>query len=218
MSPGAVHKILVAIDGSPGGQKALETAIELAKLTRAELHALTVEGKLPAYAATIGEDQFFGTVARLARDQAREEGVDIQVDVLPGHAAELIVRHAGKGDFDLVVVGHKGHFLEDYLPGSTADRVAHWANLGLLALLLAAKIVPKLFGVYPLARRYAAPHGIFTTLLMSTGLTFGTISSLYGLNTGIINKTQFSLLITVVVLSAIIPTAIAQRFFQPEIA
>ena len=95
---------------------------------------------------------------------------------------------------------------------------AVWANLGLLALLLAAKIVPKLFGVYPLGRRYAAPHGIFTTLLMSTGLTFGTISSLYGLNAGIINKTQFSLLITVVVLSAIIPTAIAQRFFQPEIA
>ncbi len=51
---------------------------------------------------------------------------------------------------------------------------------------------------------------------MSTGLTFGTISSLYGLNVGIINQTQFSLLITVVVLSAVVPTAIAQRFFQPE--
>jgi hypothetical protein len=51
---------------------------------------------------------------------------------------------------------------------------------------------------------------------MSTGLTFGTITSLYGLSAGIIDKTQFSLLITVVVLSAIIPTAIAQRFFQPE--
>jgi nucleotide-binding universal stress UspA family protein len=129
------QKILVAIDGSPGGQKALETAIELAKLTRAELHALAVEGKLPAYAATIGEvdevkrekDQFFGTIARLARDQAREEGIDLQVEVLPGHAAELIVRQANKGDFDLVVVGHKGHFLEDYLLGSTADRVAHHA-------------------------------------------------------------------------------------------
>ena len=95
------QKILVAIDGSPGGQKALETAIELAKLTRAELHGLAVEGKLPAYAATIGEvdevkrekDQFFGTIARLARDQAREKGIDLQVEVLPGHAAELIVRH-----------------------------------------------------------------------------------------------------------------------------
>ena len=129
------QKILVAIDGSSGGQKALEIAIELAKLSRVELHALAVEGKLPAYAATIGEvdevkrekDQFFGTIARLARDQAREEGVDLQIEVLPGHAAELIVRHAANGGFDLVVVGHKGHFLEDYLLGTTADRVAHHA-------------------------------------------------------------------------------------------
>ena len=50
---------------------------------------------------------------------------------------------------------------------------------------------------------------------MSTGLTFGTISALYGLNAHIIDRTQFSLLIAVVVLSAIVPTAIAQRFFQP---
>jgi Kef-type K+ transport system membrane component KefB len=90
-------------------------------------------------------------------------------------------------------------------------------NLGLLALLFAGKMVPKLLGVYPLARRFTAPHATFTTLLMSTGLTFGTISSLYGLNAGIIDRTQFSLLITVVVLSAIVPTAIAQRFFQPGV-
>ena len=48
---------------------------------------------------------------------------------------------------------------------------------------------------------------------MSTGLTFGTITSLYGLYAGIIDRTQFSLLIAVVVLSAIVPTAIAQRFY-----
>ncbi len=51
---------------------------------------------------------------------------------------------------------------------------------------------------------------------MSTGLTFGTIASLYGLNAGIIDKTQFSLLVTVVVLSAIVPTAIAERWFLPD--
>jgi Kef-type K+ transport system membrane component KefB len=93
---------------------------------------------------------------------------------------------------------------------------AVWGNLGILALLFAGKMVPKLVGIYPLARRFTEPHAIFTTLLMSTGLTFGTISSLYGLNAGIIDRTQFSLLITVVVLSAILPTAIAQRFFQPH--
>ena len=85
-----------------------------------------------------------------------------------------------------------------------------------LSLLFAGKMVPKLMGVYPLARRFTAPHAVFTTLLMSTGLTFGTITSLYGLNAHIIDRTQFSLLITVVVLSAIVPTAIAQRFFQPH--
>jgi Kef-type K+ transport system membrane component KefB len=94
---------------------------------------------------------------------------------------------------------------------------ALWANLGVLALLFAAKLLPKLGAVYPLARRFTAPHGAFTTLLMSTGLTFGTISSLYGLNAGIIDRTQFSLLIAVVILSAIVPTAIAQRFFQPVV-
>ena len=93
---------------------------------------------------------------------------------------------------------------------------ALWANLGILALLFAGKMVPKLVGVYPLARRFTAPHAAFTTLLMSTGLTFGTISSLYGLNAGIIDRTQFSLLVGVVVLSAIVPTVIAQRFYQPD--
>jgi Kef-type K+ transport system membrane component KefB len=90
------------------------------------------------------------------------------------------------------------------------------SNLGVLGLLIVAKMVPKLAGVYPLARRYTAPHAAFTTLLMSTGLTFGTITSLYGLQSGIIDQTQFSLLISVVVLSAIVPTAIAQRLFAPR--
>jgi Kef-type K+ transport system membrane component KefB len=95
---------------------------------------------------------------------------------------------------------------------------AVWANLGLLALLAGAKMVPKLAGVYPLARRYCAPDAAFTTLLMSTGLTFGTITSLYGLQAGIIDRTQFSLLLTVIILSAVVPTAIAQRVFQPSSA
>jgi Kef-type K+ transport system membrane component KefB len=95
---------------------------------------------------------------------------------------------------------------------------AVWANLGLLALLVAAKMVPKLGSVYPLARRYCSPDAAFTTLLMSTGLTFGTITSLYGLQAGIIDRMQFSLLLTVVVLSAVVPTTIAQRILQPSVS
>lgn len=93
---------------------------------------------------------------------------------------------------------------------------AVFANLGLLAILFAAKMLPKLGLVFPVARRHMGRHATFGTLLMSTGLTFGTISSLYGLNAGIIDETQFSLLVTVVVLSAIVPTAIAQRWFAPD--
>ena len=100
--------------------------------------------------------------------------------------------------------------------GMSISAGALWANLGVLALLFAGKMVPKLAGVYPLARRHTSPHATFTTLLMSTGLTFGTISSLYGLQAGIIDETQFSLLVAVVVLSAIVPTAIAQRYFEPR--
>jgi Kef-type K+ transport system membrane component KefB len=101
--------------------------------------------------------------------------------------------------------------------GMNVSLGAVFANLGVLAVLAAAKLVPKLGLVLPLARRYAPEHAPFMTLLMSTGLTFGTISALYGLTAHIIDRTQFSLLVTVVVLSAIVPTAIAQRWFSPDV-
>lgn len=91
-----------------------------------------------------------------------------------------------------------------------------WANVGLLVLLLLVKQVTKFVGVYPFARCYVPRDAMFTTLLMSTGLTFGTISSLYGLNAGILDRTQFSVLVTTVVASAVMPTLIAQRWFSPE--
>jgi len=91
------------------------------------------------------------------------------------------------------------------------------ANLGLLVLLFGVKQVTKLVGVYPPSIRYLpSREAMFTTLLMSTGLTFGTISSLYGLRAGIFNQAQFSVIVTVVVLSAIVPTFIAQRWFEPR--
>jgi Kef-type K+ transport system membrane component KefB len=101
--------------------------------------------------------------------------------------------------------------------GMNVSLAAVFANLGALGLLAVAKMIPKLSLVYPLARRHTSPHATFTTLLMSTGLTFGTISALYGLGAHIIDRTQFSLLVTVVVLSAIVPTAIAQRWFSPPV-
>ena len=90
------------------------------------------------------------------------------------------------------------------------------ASLGLFAALFAVKIVAKFIGVYFLAKKYIPNEGsMYTTLLMSTGLTFGTISSLFGLQAGIIDQVQYSILVGVVVASAIIPTFIAQKWFLP---
>lgn len=99
--------------------------------------------------------------------------------------------------------------------GMSVSLAALETALPLLVGLFVVKIGLKFVGVLPVALRYVRPNATYTTLLMSTGLTFGTISSLYGLNSGIIDRTQFSVLITVVILSAILPTAIAQRFFSP---
>jgi len=90
------------------------------------------------------------------------------------------------------------------------------ANLGLFAVLLAAKLATKFAGVYFVARRFVPREATYTTLLMSTGLTMGTISSLFGYQRGIVDQTQFSVLVAVVVASAILPTFFAQRFVHPR--
>ncbi len=90
------------------------------------------------------------------------------------------------------------------------------ANWYLLLALLGVKIGAKIIGVYPVTRAMLPKGGrIFLTLLMSTGLTFGTISTMFGFQAGYINKAQFSVLIAVVILSAVVPTIIAQRYFTP---
>lgn len=85
-------------------------------------------------------------------------------------------------------------------------------------ILLAAKMVTKIFGVYPAAKMAKYPHleAIYTTLLMSTGLTFGTISSLFGLTHGIITAEQYSYLVAAVIGSAVVPTVIANAFYLPR--
>lgn len=86
---------------------------------------------------------------------------------------------------------------------------------GLFSLLFIIKIGTKFLGVYYFAKKYIPGGSVYTTLLMSTGLTFGTIASLFGFNAGYINQNQYSVLVGVVIASAIIPTFIAQKWFMP---
>lgn len=90
---------------------------------------------------------------------------------------------------------------------------------GLILALLAVKVGAKIIGVWPTARAFGMPvrEANYTTLLMSTGLTFGTISALFGLTNGIIDQTAYTILVTVVVLSAVVPTLIATTFFEPRV-
>jgi glutathione-regulated potassium-efflux system ancillary protein KefC len=84
--------------------------------------------------------------------------------------------------------------------------------------LLIVKVGAKIVGVYPVTKFYKAPNkeAAYTTLLMSTGLTFGTISSLFGLSHGIIDQDQYSALVAAVIASAVIPTVIANAFYLPR--
>ena len=92
------------------------------------------------------------------------------------------------------------------------------AGLATFAALFFAKAVSKFAGIFPvtLAQRYPKHDAMYLTLLMSTGLTFGTISSLYGLSHHIITQSQYSFLVATVIASAVVPTAIANRFFLPR--
>jgi Kef-type K+ transport system membrane component KefB len=103
--------------------------------------------------------------------------------------------------------------------GTYVSAPAAIAGIGTIGALFAVKVVAKLVGVFPLARfvfRYSHVNANYLTLMMATGLTFGTISSLYGLTHHYINQAQYTALVTVVILTAVVPTAIAQTLFRPS--
>jgi Kef-type K+ transport system membrane component KefB len=84
--------------------------------------------------------------------------------------------------------------------------------------LFAAKMVSKMVPLVPTVRAFnhEGHQGLYYSLMMSTGLTFGTISALFGLNHQIITGAQYSYLVATVIASAVIPTAIANAWFMPK--
>jgi len=103
--------------------------------------------------------------------------------------------------------------------GSLIKLSAIWNSAVLILIFLVVKMIAKFAGVLPTTKifRFGKKESMFTTLLMSTGLTFGTISALFGYTNKIIDQEQYTALVTAVILSAIVPTIIAQKWFQPEI-
>jgi Kef-type K+ transport system membrane component KefB len=102
--------------------------------------------------------------------------------------------------------------------GTLVSLSAAVAGIGAIAAFFVVKVGAKCLGVFPAARafRHSPKHAGYITLMMATGLTFGTISSLYGLTHHYINQAQYTTLVTVVILTAVVPTIIAQTFFHPS--
>jgi nucleotide-binding universal stress UspA family protein len=136
------RRILVAVDGSEPSRTALQVALDLAEAVGGEVEALGVEGPLPLFAATSGEVEeavreraaYVRGVLDEARSAGAARGVAITTTALAGHPAEVIVRHAEERRADLIVVGHKGHFLQDFPLGSTAARVTRHAPCPVLVV------------------------------------------------------------------------------------
>lgn len=145
--------------------------------------------------------------------------------VLPAYLAGLVV--AGVFLHDRVVMDRMRSiafalltpffFLE---AGLRISASALASGAAVIAALFLVKVGAKLVGVWPTGALFRIPirDRTYTTLLMATGLTFGSIAALFGLNHGLINDKQYTELVTVVLLSALVPTLIAQQLFQPKIA
>jgi len=144
--------------------------------------------------------------------------------VLPAYVAGLVV--AGVFMEDRVVLDRIRSIAFALLTpffflraGTLISASALVTGAGVIGALFCVKIVMKFLGVWPVATAFHLPkqERTYTTLLMATGLTFGSIAALFGLTHNLINETQYTELVTVVILSALIPTLIAQQFFQPTI-
>ncbi len=157
---------------------------------------------------------FLGGLASTAKSEA----------VLPAYLVGLVVAGVFLRDKTLVnrmrsiafTIFTPFYFIKAGLFVSLPDL---WKSLGLIAILLLIKLVTKFIGVWPFTKVFYMSNreANYTTLLMATGLTFGTISALFGLQNKIIDQSQYTVLVTVVISSAFVPTLIAQKFFQPTI-
>ncbi len=102
--------------------------------------------------------------------------------------------------------------------GTLVSFSAATAGIGAIAAFFVVKVGAKCLGVFPVARAFnhGPKNASYITLMMATGLTFGTISSLYGLTHHYIDQAQYTTLVTVVILTAVVPTIIAQALFHPK--
>ena len=133
-------RILVAIDGSPASEKALEAAVDLAEHYQAELVAIGV-AEVPEVVGMLdevdelrrGAEAHFRRIGEAAVEFARSRGLSLRSVVVRGHAADAIVRFAQSEEVSLVVIGQHGHSrIARFFLGSTSDRVSEHSHCSVL--------------------------------------------------------------------------------------
>lgn len=197
---------------------AVATVVVLALFTRALRRVIDLFG----HAVSEPDVKFvfvvllaLGGLAAAARSEA----------VLPAYLLGLVAAGAFQEHPTLMrrVRGTAFSFLTPFFflkAGTLIALPAVLAGLVPCLLLFGVKVIAKFVGVYPatLAFRIRGRQTLYTTMMMSTGLTFGSISALFGLSHGYIDRAQYSILVTVVIMTAVVPTVIAQVFFHPRVS
>ncbi len=127
------RKILLAYDGSAGANRALDVALQLSKISHAELWALAVEERLPHFAATVDEmeeekefaNRYYEEALAQAQARASKAGIELKREIRAGHAARTIIDFVKEGHFDLVILGSSGHSrVWAMFLGTTAEKVS----------------------------------------------------------------------------------------------
>jgi len=134
--------IMVAVDSSQNAQKAYHEAIFIAKTNQARLTALSVI-QLPEYAATVGEveevkregQRFFSRILADVVEVAQRENLQVDAKILIGHPADVIIRFAAEGNYDLIVMGHQGASgIKNFLMGSVSSKVLQHSKCSVLII------------------------------------------------------------------------------------
>ena len=129
-------RILVGFDGSAQSRKALSAALELSSRVKAQIEAAIVIHP-PDFAELEAEVQVAVKEANgalkeaieWAHREAQKYRVDLQIHKHLGHPAEMLVRLAEEGRFDLIVVGRRGRSaVARWTLGSISDRVLRYAH------------------------------------------------------------------------------------------
>ncbi len=138
-----LNKILVAHDGSDSARKAFDFAVDLAARLGARLRMICVEEEIPRHAEVIDElreekdraDSYFGQLAEHCRARAALHSVELESDILPGHAVKVIGDFVLQNDIDLLVIGFTGHSrIYEHIWGGTAHNLTSTVRCNVLVV------------------------------------------------------------------------------------